>query len=303
MGLLLHLRWMKATYMSMKPEVGLGRAQIILLVTLAITAFAGNSLLTRAALSGGDLDATAFAAIRLGSGALALCLLALWRGQGFRPGKSDLSGIIALFVYMAGFSLAYNDLDAATGALLLFGLVQMTVLAAGFIRGDRPSGIEVSGAIIAFGGLVLLVGSRANTASAMPVLLMAAAGIGWGVYTLLGRGAGDPLGRTARNFIGATPLAILFTLVLGDFHLTTQAVWLAVASGVVTSAMGYAIWYAVLPALSRISAGVSQLLVPPVTALGGAALLAEPLTMRLAFATVIILAGVALTFIKPTPKS
>lgn len=288
--------------MSMKSAIGANPLRIILLVTLAIMAFAGNSLLTRAGLSSGDLDATAFAAIRLGSGAVALCLFALWRGQTFRPGQSDLGGIIALFVYMAGFSLAYNDLDAATGALLLFGLVQMTVLAAGILRGDRPNVFEIAGMIIAFGGLVLLVGNRSHGASPIPVLLMAGAGIGWGIYTLLGRGAGDPLGRTARNFIGATPLAILFAFTFGDFHISTQAVWLAIASGVVTSAMGYAIWYAVLPALSRISAGVSQLLVPPVTALGGAALLAEPLTMRLAFASVIILTGVALTLIKPAPK-
>lgn len=294
---------MKAIFMSMKSAIGANKLHIIALVTLAITAFAGNSLLTRAALSGGDLDATAFAAIRLGSGALALCAFALWRGQRFRPGRSDIGGIIALFVYMAGFSLAYNDLDAATGALLLFGLVQMTVLAAGIFRGERPSLFEISGMIIAFGGLVLLVGNRGSGATTIPVLLMASAGVGWGLYTLLGRGAGDPLGRTARNFVGATPLAILFAIVFGGFHITSEAVWLAIASGVVTSAMGYAIWYAVLPALSRISAGVSQLLVPPVTALGGAALLAEPLTMRLAFATVIILAGVALTLFKPAPKN
>ncbi len=288
--------------MSMKSEGGAGRVHIIVLVTLAIAAFAGNSLLTRAALSSGELDATAFAAIRLGAGAMALCLFAIWRGQGFRPGRSDLGGIIALFVYMAGFSLAYNDLDAATGALLLFGLVQLTVLVAGFMRGERPRPLEISGMVIAFGGLVLLIGGRAHAGSVMPVLLMATAGIGWGIYTLLGRGAGDPLGRTARNFVGATPLAIVFAIMIGGFHLTTSAIWLAIASGVVTSAMGYAIWYAVLPSLSRISAGVSQLLVPPVTALGGAVLLAEPLTLRLVFATLIILAGVVLTMITPAPK-
>ncbi|MEO1252764.1 MAG: DMT family transporter [Pseudomonadota bacterium] len=279
------------------------RFRVFALVALAIAAFAGNSLLTRAALADGAMDATSFAAMRLASGAAALCIFALWRGQSVRPGKADIGGVIALFVYMAGFSLAYSELDAATGALLLFGLVQMTVLAVGVMRGDRPRLFEISGMIIAFGGLVLLVGDRANPASAPPVLMMAAAGVGWGVYTLLGRGAGDPLGRTARNFIGATPLAAFVALLLGDFHLTSSAFWLAVASGVVTSAMGYAIWYAVLPSLSRISAGVSQLLVPPVTALGGAALLAEPLTLKLAASSVIILAGVALTMITPARTS
>ncbi len=278
------------------------RFRVLALVALAIAAFAGNSLLTRAALADGAMDATSFAAIRLASGAAALCVLAMLRSQTVRPGKADIGGVIALFVYMAGFSLAYNDLDAATGALLLFGLVQMTVLTVGVMRGDRPSVLEVSGMVIAFGGLVVLVGDRANPASIQPVLMMAAAGIGWGVYTLLGRGAGDPLGRTARNFIGATPLAILVALLLGDVQLTFGAVWLAIASGVVTSALGYAIWYAVLPSLSRISAGVSQLLVPPVTALGGAVFLAEPLTLKLALASVIILAGVSLTIIKPARR-
>lgn len=278
------------------------RFRVLALVALAIAAFAGNSLLTRAALADGGMDATSFAAIRLASGAAVLCVLAMWRGQMVRPGKADIGGVIALFVYMAGFSVAYNDLDAATGALLLFGLVQLTVLAAGVLRGDRPGVLEISGMIISFGGLMLLVGDRANPASMPPVLMMAAAGVGWGVYTLLGRGAGDPLGRTARNFIGATPLAVLVALLVGDFQLASDAVWLAIASGVVTSAMGYAIWYAVLPSLSRISAGVSQLLVPPVTALGGAAFLAEPLTLKLALASVIILAGVALTIIKPAHK-
>lgn len=276
-----------------------GGGRIFLLVALAIGAFAGNSLLTRAALAGGEMDAGAFAAIRLASGALTLGLLAGLRRRRIYPGASDIGGVVALFVYMAGFSYAYNNLDAATGALVLFGAVQLTVLAAGAVRGEHPRPLEIVGAVMAFGGLALLVGGGAGAAPMGPALLMAAAGAGWGVYTLLGRGAGDPLGRTARNFIGAAPFAVAGVLMVGVFDGSAETYALAIASGAVTSGLGYAVWYAALPALSRVTAGVSQLLVPPVTAFGGALLLSEPISLRLAAASAIILAGVALTIVKP----
>lgn len=283
----------------------LTRGRVLGLAALAIVAFAGNSLLTRAALADGEMDAGAFGAIRLFSGAAMLALLALSRAQNVLPKAGDISGAGALFVYMAGFSYAYNNLDAATGALILFGVVQLTIIAAGLMRGARPGLLELAGAAMAFGGLVWLVGGGdAGGAGAdmsyAPVLLMAAAGVGWGAYTLLGRGAGDPLGRTARNFVGATPPAVIAVLLFGDVAVPWEGVLLAIASGAITSGLGYAVWYAVLPDLSRMTAGVSQLLVPPVTALGGALLLSEPLTLKLAVASAIILAGVALTTLAPS---
>lgn len=268
---------------------------LIALVAFAIFAFAGNSLLARAVLAEGELSASMFTAVRLGAGAVVLFALCAARGKVATPQLRDGPGIAALFVYMAGFSLAYGAMDAASGALILFGAVQLTILAWGAVRGVWPNAAEITGAALAMVGAAYLIGPGPGATPALPALIMAAAGVGWGLYTALGRAAGDPLALTARNFIGAVPLALALLLVTGAGEMTARGIGFAIISGAVASGIGYAVWYRAVPHLSLVASGVSQLTVPPVTAIGGALLLAEPLSVKLAVASAVILSGVALT--------
>lgn len=258
-----------------------------LLLPLAILAFAGNSLLTRASLAQLLIGAGAFAALRLGAGAALLGTLTLARGGSIRPTRAELPGIIALAVYMGGFTFAYLELGAGTGALILFAVVQLTMLVA---------------SLLALGGLVWLLASDLGQSALLPALSMTLAAVGWGVYTLIGRGAKDPLAQTSRNFIGAAPVGLALWALSPSAPMTTTGALLAITAGAITSGLGYAIWYAALPRLSRISAGVAQLMVPPVTAIIAALWLGEALTFKLVSATALILAGVALS-IKPAPSS
>jgi drug/metabolite transporter (DMT)-like permease len=282
-------------------------SRLVLLTGFALLAFAGNSLLTRAALADGvispggfaAISPGAFAAIRLASGAAALALLAHRRGA-ILPGKADLGGIIALFVYAAGFSFAYGQLTTATGALILFASVQIALMAAATIAGRPPRPLEALGIAVALAGLAWLLAPGLAAPTLAATALMVAAGTAWAGYTLLGRGAGDPAARSARNFIGAAPLGLVLLLVPvnaggGPLHASPAGVALAVASGAVTSGLGYIAWYAVLPRLSVATAGVVQLLVPAVAAAGGALWLGEALSARLLAATAIILSGIALS--------
>ncbi len=277
-------------------------SRLVLLTGFALLAFAGNSLLTRAALADGAISPGAFAAIRLAAGAAALALLARRRGA-ILPGTADLGGIAALFVYAAGFSFAYGQLTTATGALVLFASVQIALMAAATIAGRAPRPLEAIGIAVAFAGLAWLLAPGLAAPTLAATALMVAAGTAWAGYTLLGRGAGDPAARSARNFIGAAPLGLLLLLVplnAGDaggapLHASPAGVALALASGAITSGLGYIAWYAVLPRLSVATAGVVQLLVPAVAAAGGALWLGEALSARLLAATGIILAGIALS--------
>lgn len=271
-----------------------------LLLPLAILAFAGNSLLTRASLAQLLIGAGAFAALRLGAGAALLGALTLARGGSIRPTRAELPGIIALAVYMGGFTFAYLELGAGTGALILFAVVQLTMLTASLLKGQRPTAREGCGALLALGGLIWLLASDLGQSALLPALSMTLAAVGWGVYTLIGRGAKDPLAQTSRNFIGAAPVGLALWALSPSAPMTTTGALLAITAGAITSGLGYAIWYAALPRLSRISAGVAQLLVPPVTAIIAALWLGEALTFKLISATALILAGVALS-IKPTP--
>jgi len=270
------------------------------LLLLTLLAFAGNSLLTRAALSdpahatGGS--AMAFAAVRLISGAVVLAGLATWRHQPLRPSRSDLPTILALFTYAAAFSLAYVSMSAASGALILFAMVQVTMLVLGYLRGHRIGGRAILGVVIALSGLAWLLFPGLTAPPLGAALLMALAGAAWGVYSLLGRGASAPLARTARNFVGTVPLALIAFFLSPMATALTGFGWLmALTSGAVTSALGYALWYAVLPRLPPSLAASAQLSVPVITACAGALLLAEPMGLRVVMASGLILGGVWLS--------
>jgi len=265
--------------------------RLALLVTLAMIAFAANSVLCRFALADGAIDATSFTAVRLGAGAVTLALLALLRGKSLIAAPS-WPAALSLLVYMLGFSFAYRSLTTATGALVLFGCVQLTMIGVSLVRGERLPATGWLGIAAAVAGLVWLLLPGLSAPDPIGAALMAAAGIGWGAYSLLGRGNGDPLRITAQNFLIATPF-VLVLLPFAEVSASIEGVLLAVASGALASGVGYAIWYAALPALSGMRAASVQLTVPVIAAIGGWLLLSEALDMRLLIASTLTLGGVA----------
>lgn len=270
--------------------------KIPLLTGLALIAFAANSVLTRMALAEPLLDAASFTMIRLLSGSLVLMLILMLR-QRKQPSSSKGSWLssLMLFVYAIGFSLAYLMLDTGTGALILFGMVQITMVVASLLNGQRLAGLEWLGIGIAFTGFVYLVWPQVATPSLSGVLLMSLAGIAWGVYTLRGRGSKSPLADTAYNFTRTLPfLIVLGLLSIGQFELSYRGVLLAVLSGAIASGLGYTLWYSALTHLSATQAGVLQLLVPVIAALGGILFVSEPLTLRFTVAALLILGGIYL---------
>lgn len=276
----------------------MSRARVASLTALAMLAFAANSLLCRAALRDTCIDAALFTAIRLGSGALMLAAIARMRRGGTRGGGSWRSAL-ALFAYAAGFSFAYMSLSAATGALLLFGAVQVTMIGHGVRSGERFERRQSAGLVLALGGFAGLLLPGLTAPPLAGSLLMIGAGVSWGIYSLRGRGAGDPTQVTAGNFLRSVPLALALTLVLArDTLLDPAGAGYAVASGALASGVGYAIWYAVLPRLKATHAATVQLSVPVVAALGGILLLGEAMTLRLALASVAILGGIALVILE-----
>jgi drug/metabolite transporter (DMT)-like permease len=278
-------------------------SRLIALTALTMLAFAANSVLCRVALKQTSIDATSFTTIRLISGALVLGLAARLR-SGAYPSSGDWLSATALFVYAAGFSFAYLSLTAATGALLLFGAVQTTMIGHGLWQGERLSPWQVLGLVLAVGGLIGLVLPGLAAPPLAGALLMWSAGAAWGVYSLRGRGAGDPTAVTAGNFLRAIPLAVFLSLVLhGRASFDPRGFWLAVASGALSSGIGYAIWYTVLPALAATTAATVQLSVPVLAALGGILLLGEPLTARIILSSFAILGGVALVILHRQHRS
>ena len=269
-------------------------ARIGLLTFIALVAFAGNSLLCRLALTRTTIDAASFTTIRLVAGAVVLLLLIRLRAGGHRPQGSWLSAV-ALFVYAAGFSFAYQSLTAGTGALLLFGAVQATMISVGVIRGDRLTMVQGSGLLLAYLGLVGLVLPGLAAPPLVSAALMLTAGAAWGVYSLRGKGAGDPTAVTAGNFLRAVPMAVVLSAAASATRtLDLRGAIYAVASGALASGVGYAVWYTALRGLRATNAATVQLCVPVIAALGGVVLLSEPLTPRLLIAGVAILGGVAL---------
>ncbi|HEY4127947.1 MAG TPA: DMT family transporter, partial [Gammaproteobacteria bacterium] len=248
--------------------------RLIGLTTLALAAFAANSLLCRLALRGEHADPTAFTLIRIASGAAVLVLvLHLRRVQRIR---GDWPSALALFVYAIAFSLAYVSLSAGTGALLLFGAVQASMLLVGIWKGERPGLIQGLGLVLAVAGLVYLVLPGVEAPQPEGAALMLAAGVAWGLYSLRGRRAGDAVSATAGNFLRATPLAIFAALLsLSRLDVDTTGWALALSSGVLTSGLGYVVWYTALKGLSTTRAAVVQLSVPVIAAFGGVLLLGE----------------------------
>ena len=267
-----------------------------LLTALAMVAFAANSLLAREALASGAMDAVGFTGLRLASGAIALAVvLAFNRRQAAPPVPGSWASAAALLAYALAFSLAYLRLGAAMGALILFVSVQFTMIGWGVLRGERPGPAEIAGIVLALGGFVYLVSPGLTRPDPLGTVLMALSGVAWGIYSLRGRGSGDPAGDTAGNFIRTLPVALLLMAVsAAGTDMTGKGIALAVASGVLASAGGYVVWYRVLPLLAAIAAAVVQLSVPVITAAAGVLLLSEPLTFELVAAGSIILAGLAL---------
>nr|WP_323132895.1 DMT family transporter [Marinobacter lipolyticus] len=280
------------------------RLRPLLLTTIAMIAFAGNSLLCRAALRDTGIDAASFTSVRLVAGALMLWLILALRGNRRPLAVGSWPSALALFGYAAAFSFAYGGLSAAMGALLLFGAVQATMIGIGIWRGNRPGAIQWAGFVVAFAGLIGLLLPGLSAPPVASALLMIVAGIAWGVYSLRAKGAGEPTAVTTGNFIRSVPLALALSLVmLSQVQVDAPGLIYAVASGAVTSGMGYAIWYMALPLLQATSAATVQLSVPVIAAVGGVLLLGEPLTLRLVVAGVAILGGIAIVIRAGQPKT
>ncbi|MCC7051961.1 MAG: DMT family transporter [Gemmatimonadaceae bacterium] len=262
------------------------------LTTVALVAFAGNSLLCRLALARTPIDAASFTAIRLTAGAATLFLVLRTRRTERTP-RGSWRSAMALFAYAAGFSFAYLHLTAGTGALLLFGAVQATMISVGLARGERLALPQAAGLLVACAGLVALVLPGLSAPPLGAAALMTCAGIAWGIYSLRAKDAGDATSATAGNFLRAVPMAALLLLVSGGPRTVDAAgVLYAVASGALASGLGYAIWYAALRSLRATTAATVQLSVPVIASAGGVMLLQEPVTLRLVLCGAAILGGV-----------
>lgn len=272
--------------------------RIITLTSMAMLAFAGNSILCRVALKHTAIDPASFTTIRLISGALVLWLIVTFRRDASN-GMGNWPSALALFVYAAGFSFAYVSLSAGTGALLLFGAVQVTMISAGLWSGEKLHGWQVIGLLLAFAGLTGLMMPGLSAPPLLGSALMLTAGVAWGIYSLRGKGAGDATRVTAGNFMRSVPITMLLTLLLYQrSNLDMDGIFYAIASGALASGIGYAIWYTVLPALKNTSAASVQLSVPVIAAVGGVIFLAEPMTLRLLLTSTAILGGIALVIVK-----
>lgn len=269
-------------------------ARAVALTALTMLAFAGNSILCRLALKETAIDPASFAALRLASGVAALAIIVsiAERGERMRA-NGGWGSALALFLYAAFFAFAYVDLDAASGALILFGFVQASMIGAGLAAGDRPAPLEWGGWLAAAAGLLVLLLPGARAPSPTGAALMAVAGIAWGVYSLRGKRETRPVAATAGNFLRALAfVAPLLLVARRDLHATASGTLLAVASGAVTSGMGYVLWYGALAHLTSMQAALVQLSVPALAAAGGVLLLAEPLSGRLVAAGGLILGGI-----------
>jgi drug/metabolite transporter (DMT)-like permease len=267
-----------------------------LLTFSTLVAFAANSVLCRVALGGGTIDAASFSTVRLCSGALTLWIMtvALQR-KSARVASGNWVSAAMLFLYAAAFSFAYVWLSIGAGALILFAAVQATMILGGLRLGERPRAHQWAGLAAAMGGLVYLVLPGLAAPPAEGAALMASSGVAWGIYSLRGRGAGDPAAVTAGNFARAVPFALVLSAIeLPGIQLSRTGLLLAALSGSVTSGLGYVMWYAALRRLTATRAAIVQLATPVLAAFGGVVFLSEPITLRMALAAAVILVGVAL---------
>ncbi len=279
-----------------------GPLRLTVLVVLALLGFAANSVLARLALGNGSIGAIGYTGVRLLAGAITLAALVTARRQPLKiramlntPMRWQAAA--ALFVYALAFSAAYLMLGAGTGALILFATVQFTILGWALRKGDKPGPAALLGLAAALAGFVYLVLPGLRAPDPVGAALMLVAGIAWAVYTLLGRGSAEPLRDSAQNFILTLPVAVICLISLVFEPWTWSGIGWAVASGAIASGVGYAIWYAALPSLSRAQSGIVQLCVPAIAAAAGIALLGEAPTLRLGIATVLILGGVAVAIL------
>ena len=271
---------------------------------LAMMAFASNSLLCRFALKQTSIDAASFTFIRIFSGAVVLWLIMRMHQRAEKaPLQGNWLSALALFAYAAAFSFAYISLSAATGALLLFGAVQATMILWGLRKGESLHTRQLFGLTLALAGLVALLLPGLSAPPIGGATLMLAAGVAWGIYSLRGRGTSDAISATTGNFLRAVPLAVLLSIAfISRMRGDAAGIAYAVLSGAIASGVGYVIWYTALPSLKAASAATVQLAVPVLTAAGGILLLGEPLTLRFLLASVAVLGGIALVVIAPQPR-
>ncbi len=273
---------------------------------LALIAFAANSVLCRLALGNAAIDAASFSTIRLTSGAVALAAISAWFSK--NPGTparlpaqagGSWPSAALLFLYAVAFSFAYLSLSIGTGALILFGGVQTTMIVGAFFLGERPHRLTWFGLLVAFVGLVYLVSPGLTAPSPVGSALMAAAGIAWGGYSLHGRNANHALFDTTSNFVRSVPLAVAVSLLtIETYKLTASGILLAVVSGAITSGIGYVIWYTALKGLTATRAAMVQLAVPVLAAFAGVIFLSEDISLRLLISAVLILGGIGLAIAK-----
>ena len=276
-----------------------------LFAVLALIAFAANSILCRLALEGPAIDAATFTTVRLSSGALTLLIFSSLTSKSSPSGlQGNWSAASLLFLYAVPFSFAYLSLSAGTGALILFAAVQLTMILAALLAGERPAQLEWLGLAAALAGLVYLVSPGLSAPSPAGSVLMGLAGISWGLYSLLGRGVQDPIRVTTGNFVRAAPFTFLVSAVaFRSLDLSGPGVLLAVVSGALTSGLGYVVWYAALPGLSATRAATVQLSVPLLAAVGGVLFLFETVTFRLLLSTTLILGGIGLSLLGKRKES
>lgn len=280
----------------------------ILMTALALVAFAANSVLCRLALAGDEIDPASFTTVRLLSGAITLLLIIALQSKGIKATlpalKNTVSqngswqGAFALFAYAIAFSFAYITLDTATGALILFGSVQISMLVKSLFTGTTLNKFEWTGMLAACAGLAYLLLPQANTPALLGAILMILSGMSWAVYTILGQKSGDPLKATTSNFIRSLPfVVVLMSVLMFEMNYTEYGVWLAITSGAITSGVGYAIWYKAIKSLTSIQSGVVQLLVPIIAAVGGVVFASEQLSKELVIASLMTLGGILLVLL------
>jgi drug/metabolite transporter (DMT)-like permease len=271
---------------------------------LALIAFASNSLLTRLALGAHRIDASTFTLVRLVSGAAMLSILVRARAGSWAPLRGTRAVLpVALFAYAAPFSFAYLRIGAAAGALVLFGAVQLSMIGWALARGERPTPAAWVGIVLAVAGLVALTAPAAARPDPVGAGLMVVAGVAWAVYTVTGRGSGEPVAANARSFLWSVPPAVALLLVAHPSGTAdASGIALAVVSGAVTSGLGYALWYRALPGLTVTQAAVAQLAVPVIAAFGAVLLLHERLSLRLVLCGACVLAGVGLVVLSKSRR-